>query len=528
MANYRQEGDIDPKPTGELQVAKGPNARIALSVEHLFWPVCALIMLFGLILRLPDLSRSLWLDETYSIWFASLPLHRLWTEVPLYETHPPFYYTLLKGWSAVFGTTEIALRSFSMLTSVMTILVVAISGRVLRAGAFGDRVSLIAAFFLAINAGNISFAQQARPYALQTLTATIAILGALFLIRTIGERKRDVQADMRTLLPAAAALAFGMGLTLWLHNTSFIIGFGLWTGLAIALYLAQGNRWHWLVFLISGFGALLIWSPFLPMFLRQTTGFSGNIFWVALNPVHDLLGAWSMVAGGDRPLPFIATFALVGLVVLWRTNKSWAALLICFLFIPWTTILSVSYLLKPIFINRLFEWMAPTVLTLAAIGILAGLRNTLPRLVAIFAVALFCLIETRVYYATPKEDWRGTIQTIRDGMQPGDLVVANASSISLPFSYYDKDALTSPDVFFVPAPYPVLNADGAKAFGVPKAVPDDISRLNDALKEHTRVWFVEMRPDLFDPDGLVMAAISASRKSVRSNTQDGIRLTLFQ
>jgi hypothetical protein len=113
-------------------------------------------------------------------------------------------------------------------------------------------------------------------------------------------------------------------------------------------------------------------------------------------------------------------------------------------------------------------------------------------------------------------------------MQPGDLVVANASSISLPFSYYDKDALTSPDVFFVPAPYPVLNADGAKAFGVPKAVPDDISRLNDALKEHTRVWFVEMRPDLFDPDGLVMAAISASRKSVRSNTQDGIRLTLFQ
>ena len=72
-----------------------------------FWLASGLIILIATALRtltLPD--RPLWLDETYSAWFASRSLVELWTEVPLYETHPPLYYTLLKGWISLFGSSE--------------------------------------------------------------------------------------------------------------------------------------------------------------------------------------------------------------------------------------------------------------------------------------------------------------------------------------------------------------------------------------------------------------------------------------
>lgn len=128
-------------------------------------------------------SRSLWLDETYSAWFSSLALVELWTSVPLYETHPPMYYTLLKAWSALFGTTEPALRSLSVAASVVSVMLLAASARLLKLGGLAQCVALLGALFLAMNPGSIEYAQQARPYALQTVAASIAVLCSLALLR---------------------------------------------------------------------------------------------------------------------------------------------------------------------------------------------------------------------------------------------------------------------------------------------------------------------------------------------------------
>ena len=43
-------------------------------------------------------GRNLWLDEAFSAWFSERSLHYLWTVLPTYEAHPPFYYSLLKVW----------------------------------------------------------------------------------------------------------------------------------------------------------------------------------------------------------------------------------------------------------------------------------------------------------------------------------------------------------------------------------------------------------------------------------------------
>ncbi|MFT4733401.1 MAG: putative membrane protein [Arcticibacterium sp.] len=41
----------------------------------------------------------------------------------LHEGHPPLYFIILKGWSTIFGTTEVGLRSFSLLCGILTFVV---------------------------------------------------------------------------------------------------------------------------------------------------------------------------------------------------------------------------------------------------------------------------------------------------------------------------------------------------------------------------------------------------------------------
>ncbi|WP_246697306.1 hypothetical protein [Rhizobium sp. G21] len=54
------------------------------------WLAAFATVLIGLALRLPEIgSRSLWIDELYSHWFASRSYAELWRDVPQYETHPP-------------------------------------------------------------------------------------------------------------------------------------------------------------------------------------------------------------------------------------------------------------------------------------------------------------------------------------------------------------------------------------------------------------------------------------------------------
>src|SRR5437762_11991800 len=71
------------------------------------WLVIGLTFL-GLALRLVHIgSRPLWLGEASSQRFPARDWHYLWTIVPTYEPHPPFYYSIPKlcpfafcGWAS--------------------------------------------------------------------------------------------------------------------------------------------------------------------------------------------------------------------------------------------------------------------------------------------------------------------------------------------------------------------------------------------------------------------------------------------
>ena len=133
--------------------------------------LAAALTFLALALRLINLDgRPLWLDEAFSAWFSDHSWHYLWTVLPTYEAHPPFYYSLLKLWRSLFGDGATALRSLSVLFSTLTVpVVMAAALEQERAGP--DRPSHACASGLPVSCGACSpmlmfIGQEARPYPL--------------------------------------------------------------------------------------------------------------------------------------------------------------------------------------------------------------------------------------------------------------------------------------------------------------------------------------------------------------------------
>lgn len=66
-------------------------------------------------------AKSLWFDETYSVFVASLPIERLFVVTAINDAHPPLYYLLLHLWMPFVGDGEFAVRSLSVLISAAVV-----------------------------------------------------------------------------------------------------------------------------------------------------------------------------------------------------------------------------------------------------------------------------------------------------------------------------------------------------------------------------------------------------------------------
>jgi mannosyltransferase len=104
------------------------------------------------------------------------------------ESAPPLYYALAWGWTQVFGTGEVGLRSLSAFAGVATIPVAYFIGRELR----GTRTGLLAAALVAVNPMLVWYSQEARAYALLGLFCALSLL---FCVRALENDGRDEKRD---------------------------------------------------------------------------------------------------------------------------------------------------------------------------------------------------------------------------------------------------------------------------------------------------------------------------------------------
>jgi mannosyltransferase len=138
-----------------------------------WWPLAALVLLAA-VLRFATLDeQSFWYDEAFT------PVHVLHSSltatlraVSRTENTPPLWYVLIWGWSRVWGTGEVALRSLSALAGVLTVPVAWAIGRELA----GRRAAIATAALVAVNPLFVWYSQEARAYGLYVLLAALAIL----------------------------------------------------------------------------------------------------------------------------------------------------------------------------------------------------------------------------------------------------------------------------------------------------------------------------------------------------------------
>jgi hypothetical protein len=237
---------------------------------------------------------SLWIDETHSYEFASLPsLPLVLLNAAARDAYPPLYFLLLHCWMWL-GSSEVWLRAFSVAAHLASIpMMYLVATRLL-----SRREGVIAAALLAVSPFHLAFAREVRMYPLVCLLALVSVWGMLAWVQD-GSRR-----GWRVFVAAGLALV-------WTHyiGALLLVAEGcilLWGGRRRRDLRAGMLRWIGIT--AVGF---LPWSPFFLKSLVTTRGYGAEA------PVAKL-AYWflSAVGSGFGQTEFVLSLSALVILVL--------------------------------------------------------------------------------------------------------------------------------------------------------------------------------------------------------------------
>ena len=124
-------------------------------------------------------AQSLWNDEGNSLRLAERRVSGL-LDAAARDIHPPGYTLALKGWIALAGTSELALRLPSAFAGLLTVAAAIALGRQL----YGPGAGALAGLFVALSPLAVYYSQEARMY------AQLGLLAALRPLVNLSQRLR--------------------------------------------------------------------------------------------------------------------------------------------------------------------------------------------------------------------------------------------------------------------------------------------------------------------------------------------------
>jgi hypothetical protein len=493
-----------------------PAPRVGVALRLTPLRLAGGLMLLALALRLIGLgARPLWLDEAYSAWFAAKDWHYLWTAVPTYEPHPPFYYSLLKLWRGLFGGSAVALRSFSLVCGVATVpLVVAASFELERQRPSGRPLLCagVAGFLAGASPMLIFLGQEARPYPLLIFAYALSTLGLLRLMR---EFKGGVPGEWRSWL----MLAVGTELGLWAHGLGAVYALCLAAALAPAWLKGPVGRSRLTRGLAAAASVAALYVPCLLMMMNRAGDWGAG--WLSWTPdmLLQLLGLYSVPV---ELLSLASAIAALTLVLLAKRavqagmkERGWSAhraILLLWWGPPLIAAL-VSQLFIPIFLART---LAPTLIpaALALGGALARVETRRERF-ALAAALLITLIPASIQIAVrpASERWDQVAAYLRLHVRPGDEVWLYPNDSALPL----REAGAAVPMRGVPGDYPAVGFKGPIRAGSPAVVSVTATQAtaiasDPAARRAPTIWLVTRQSGVFDPRGEMTAALARTRR----------------
>ncbi len=440
------------------------NPRHTQPKQLLIISLLLVILLLATALRFHRLgAQSLWYDEgvAYAHSLRSLP-----ELIPLLQrnVHLPAYFTLLGWWQDLTGSSEFALRSLSALCSILSIAVVYALGKSL----FHPMAGIAAAALVALNSFSITYAQEARMYALLAALAG----GSMWLFLVFWSRGSPGSKPSRWTIVIGLGLLNALGL-----YTHVAYGLVIMTQVVLTLlWLPTARRLpqRLLDYLLANLVTLLLFSPWLGISLSQISAQPNLAQPVSLESLLWQLQGYFAFGNSfgssldDWALP-LYLLLLMGLLP--RGGASWSKLLLP----PIWVIISVAIYLQLELSTRYLRFLLPAQLAFAlwlgrgiwllSSGIIiphsmrqqkAWLR-ALPRLAAAVALCLLLLTQfnrLEALYHHPdfqRDDMRGLVRRIQDDLGADAAIIVSAAGLEeLLRYYYDGEAPvyglpTSPD-----------------------------------------------------------------------------------
>ena len=241
----------------------------------------------GVALRWFELGRqSLWFDEGYSAWVATLSPGQI-IRVIQNDVSPPLYYLLLHGWTVCFGESETALRALSAVAGTAALCI--FMDLTLRLTASWPARILAMALF-ALSPMAVQFSQEARSYSLGAMLALGSLWG-MFVFLNEGRRLAFVIA----LVCAGASV--------WLHNMMWFYLAALNAAWLLAPARAPAPagvpvRTRLLSLVLLDVIIVAAYLPWVPSLLGQMRWLRGN-FWATVPSLGNLKEVLGLIAGSN-------------------------------------------------------------------------------------------------------------------------------------------------------------------------------------------------------------------------------------
>jgi mannosyltransferase len=426
-------------------------------------------------------AESLWLDEAWSYWFARQSWSYLWFEVPLYEIHPPLFYSLLKLATAI-GNSEFTLRLVPAIFGTATCVVTFVVCRIALPGRSPLLAAIIAGLFISTLPVHIHYSQEVRGYSQLAFAYSILLAGSLWLARNVhlaglplfrSGRSDAAGEDFRHARLAWLAVAFGGALCLWTNNTAAIMLAACGLPLAGTILHAVWRDEAPPRAIYNGLGiailVFVLWSPWIPYLIHQV-GLVPDNFWIQLDRYRfyrtagDFL-TFSYPGYTRRDAIFLygllpCSLVLAGFLYLMRRNKPAALLLLSSLALPPVLSLIVSLVSQPIFVSKTLLSIVVPFAVLVGVGVQAAWHFRKPLAVAaIIGLAALTGHGTVTYSMQQErnERWRDVAAFIAESFREGDTILALPNFVELPLQYYLPTEQMTSSIEGLPRPYPLLN-----------------------------------------------------------------------
>jgi mannosyltransferase len=362
------------------------------------------------------LTQSLWRDEAFSVLMALRPVSFIVSHVSF---EPPVYYLLLHYWIKLFGQSEIALRSLSLVAvAAATGVVIMWAEKLFRK----QWLSWWLPVFFFFNPMLLYYGMEGRTYGWYILFAVLSLFAYT-------ERRWVVWT-------IATVLGF------YTHSYFLIVPF------AQVVHYLLTTRIHWKKdpMIRAGVAAMVCIAPWFVVLIRQSSVF-GHLWYfpVDLNLVTSVLG--NLFVGYEGTPWYLWTFTkvlslpiLLFVVLALRSHKTRisARIFAAQIFFPLFVVIGISFI-KPLYVNRYVIPVSIAEVVFLARGIRARKNTTVQKIAGV--LWLLFVLGFNIWYPNKhaKVDIRAPLTQINMLKSPTDVVIADNPLVFFETIYYSTD-----------------------------------------------------------------------------------------